>query len=154
MEVPGELAKVQENGRVRFALREASAGDVGGLLTLWAAAAENDSRPPDTPEAVAALLGRDAGAAIVAEHSGQLIGSVIAGWDGWRCHLYRLAVRPDWRRQGVGAALLGAAESRFRALGATRIDAMVLDSNELGQRLWRASGYRQQEDWRRWVKEL
>jgi ribosomal protein S18 acetylase RimI-like enzyme len=54
----------------------------------------------------------------------------------------------------VASALLRAAEGRFRALGATRIDAMVLDRNDLGQRLWQASGYRRQDDWRRWVKEL
>jgi hypothetical protein len=30
-----------------------------------------------------------------------------------------------------------------------RIDAMVLDSNDLGQNLWRASGYRKQDNWRR-----
>jgi ribosomal protein S18 acetylase RimI-like enzyme len=55
---------------------------------------------------------------------------------------------------GVGSALLSAAEDRFRALGAARIDAMVLDSNDLGQYLWRASGYLKQDDWRRWVKRL
>jgi len=84
----------------------------------------------------------------------RLIGSVIAGWDGWRCHLYRLAVRPAWRRRGVGSVLLRAAEDRFKALGAARADAMVLDSNDLGQNLWRANGYRRQDDWRRWVKGL
>ena len=31
---------------------------------------------------------------------------------------------------------------------------MVLDSNDLGQQLWRANGYRKQNNWRRWVKEL
>jgi hypothetical protein len=31
---------------------------------------------------------------------------------------------------------------------------MVLDGNDLGQRLWLARGYRQQSDWRRWVKHL
>src|SRR5690349_14689626 len=68
---------------------------------LWQEAAENGSRPPDTRQAVLALLSRDPEALIVAEHDGVLIGSVIAGWDGWRYHLYRLAVRPNWRRQGV-----------------------------------------------------
>jgi ribosomal protein S18 acetylase RimI-like enzyme len=128
--------------------------DIDRILDLWAEGAENASRPTDTREAVTALVHRDPEAVILAEQDGELIGSVIAGWDGWRYHLYRLAVRPAWRRRGIGAALLRAAEDRFRALGATRADAMVLDGNDLGQNLWRASGYRPQDDWRRWVKAL
>ena len=31
---------------------------------------------------------------------------------------------------------------------------MVLDANDLGQSVWAAGGYRRQDDWRRWVKEL
>jgi ribosomal protein S18 acetylase RimI-like enzyme len=139
---------------VRFALRAASAADIGDLIALWEEAAENGGRPPDTAEAVTALLCHDPQAVILAERDGVLIGSIIAGWDGWRYHLYRLAVRPDCRGQGVGSALLSAAESRLTALGATRIDAMVLDCNDLGQNLWRASGYSRQDDWRRWVKSL
>jgi len=137
---------------VHFSLRAASASDIDGLLGLWQEAAENNARPPDTGRAVMALLNRDPGDLILAEHDGVLIGSVIAGWDGWRYHLYRLAVRPGWRRQGVGSALLDAAESRLMAMGATRIDAMVLDANDLGQDLWQARGYSRQDDWRRWVK--
>lgn len=135
-------------------LRAASAADIDALLGLWREAAENETRSPDTREAVEALLSRDPDAVILAEDDGELIGSVIAGWDGWRCHLYRLAVRPAARRRGVGSALLAAAEERFRTLGAVRVDAMVLDSNDLGQNLWRASGYRRQDDWRRWVKGM
>ena len=135
-------------------LRAGTAADVDGLLGLWAEAAENAERAPDTREAVTALLGRDPDAVIVAEHEGELVGSVIAGWDGWRCHLYRLAVRPAWRRRGVASALLQAAEDRFSAVGAARADAMVLDGNGLGQSLWRAGGYRRQDEWRRWVKKL
>jgi ribosomal protein S18 acetylase RimI-like enzyme len=148
------LPSAWQDDLVRFALRGASAADVDGLLAMWAEAAENESRPPDTRAAVTAMLDRDPDAVILAEQDGELIGSIIAGWDGWRCHLYRLAVRPSWRRQGVGSALLAAAETRFKALRAARIDAMVLDSNDLGQDLWRASGYRKQDNWRRWVKRL
>jgi ribosomal protein S18 acetylase RimI-like enzyme len=136
-------------------IRNATVTDVPSLLALWESAAENDSRPADTREAVLALLHRDPEAVLVAcDENGELIGSIIAGWDGWRYHLYRLAVGHEWRRQGVGSALLDAAEARFKALGATRSDAMVLTGNELGQRLWRASGYTEQSEWRRWVKTL
>jgi 8-oxo-dGTP pyrophosphatase MutT (NUDIX family) len=137
-----------------FRLRAAAAADIDALIALWLEAAENFSRPTDTRQAAASLLDRDPEAVIVAEHDGELIGSVIAGWDGWRCHLYRLAVRPHWRRKGVASALLEAAENRFRALGGNRADAMVLDSNDLGRDFWLGSGYRRQDDWRRWVKTL
>jgi ribosomal protein S18 acetylase RimI-like enzyme len=137
-----------------YILRAATAADIDGILEMWQEAAENSTRPPDTREAVTALLGHDPDAVILAEHDGELIGSVIAGWDGWHCHLYRLAVRPSWRRRGVASALLAVAEDRFRALGAARVNAMVLDSNDLGQNLWRANGYRRQDNWRRWVKGL
>jgi ribosomal protein S18 acetylase RimI-like enzyme len=101
---------VPKMGGVSFMLRTATASDAEGLLALWAVAAE----------AVMALIGRDPDATIVAESDSELVGSIIAGWDGWRYHLYRLAVRPDWRRRGVATTLMDAAEARFAALGATR----------------------------------
>jgi hypothetical protein len=31
---------------------------------------------------------------------------------------------------------------------------MVLEGNDLGQAVWRASGYEPQDNWRRWVKPV
>lgn len=137
-----------------FALRTARLDEADDLLALWAVAAENDARPADTREAVTALLARDPDAVLVADDDGILVGTVIAGWDGWRYHLYRLAVRPGRRGQGIGSALVAAAEDRFRSLNGGRADAMVLEGNDLGHGLWRACGYQPQEEWRRWVKPL
>ena len=133
-------------------VRTATPADIARVLVLWHTAAENASRPPDTDVALVALFERDESALLVAESGDQLVGTVIAGWDGWRGHLYRLAVHPERRREGVGRALLLAAEARLRGLGAQRFDAMVLHDNELGSRLWSAAGYRRQGDWDRWVK--
>ncbi len=135
-------------------IRAATAEDVDSLLSLWAVAAENASRPGDSAEAVRTLLARDPEACLVACADGRLVGSLIAGWDGWRAHLYRLAVHPEARRRGIGRALLDAGAARLKELGASRLDAMVLDDNELGQSLWRGAGYERQENWRRWVKPV
>lgn len=135
-------------------IRSATSADVVPLMELWEVAAENDSRPTDTVEAVDRILARDPQACLVAEEEGRIVGSIIAGWDGWRAHLYRLAVHPDMRRRGVGSLLLAAAEDRLAALGATRFDAMVLEGNDLGRRVWRGAGYAPQEEWRRWVRPV
>ena len=136
-------------------LRPAAVTDVPALLELWEVAAENDSRPTDSAAKVEALIARDPDACTVAvTPDGRVVGSLISGWDGWRAHLYRLAVHPDVRRQGLARRLLAHAEDRLVALGASRVDAMVLEGNDLGQSLWKSSGYESQSEWRRWVRPV
>jgi hypothetical protein len=71
--------------------RTAVLADVDGPIDLWRGAAGNTGRPVDTRAAVEAPVGRDADALVVAEDDRDLVGSVVAGWDGWRAHLHRLA---------------------------------------------------------------
>ena len=134
-------------------IRAATPDDLDTVLAFWKTAAEGTSISDDR-EGVERLVARDPEALILAESGGQLVGTVIAGFDGWRCHLYRLAVHPERRRQGIGSALLAAAEERFVGLGGRRGDAMVLTRNETAHHAWRAAGYAPEERWRRWVKHL
>jgi len=135
-------------------LRSAEAHDVPAVLAFWRGAADDAHRPVDTAAGLATLHLRDPHALILAVDGNDIVGTIIAGWDGWRCHIYRLAVAPARRRAGIGRMLLAAAEERFRILGGGRVDAMVLDDNERAHGLWRASGYRRQAEWSRWIKPL
>lgn len=135
-------------------IRPAVVTDVPGVVAFWAVAGENDDRPTDSETAVVRLVERDPDALLLALDGDVLVGTVVAGWDGWRAHLYRLAVLPERRGQGVASALLDAAEERLVRLGAGRLDAMVLDGNDLGQAVWRARGFTRQQRWGRWVKPV
>lgn len=134
-----------------YVLRAARLDDVDAVLAFWRASAEGTDRADDRA-GVERLLATDPDALVLAVERDEIIGSLIAGWDGWRSSLYRLAVREDRRGQGVARALLATAEQRFAALGSRRVDAMVLEDNALGQAAWRALGYAPQPQWRRWVK--
>ncbi|MDX6345533.1 MAG: hypothetical protein QOF84_323 [Streptomyces sp.] len=137
-------------------IRAASPADAPDVLAFWTYAAEGTSISDDV-DGVARLIARDPEALLLAERTdegGALVGTVIAGFDGWRCHLYRLAVHPEHRRQGIATVLLDAAERRFTALGGRRGDAMVLQRNEQAHHAWSAAGYAAEPQWRRWTKPL
>ena len=124
--------------------------DIPAVLALWDTSAAPTST--DTAQALDRLLERDAGALIVAESAGEIVGSVIAGWDGWRGSVYRLAVAPPHRRQGLGRRLLQKAEQHLDALGARRTHAIVVGTDWRAVAFWRATDWEHQRDQLRYAR--
>jgi ribosomal protein S18 acetylase RimI-like enzyme len=134
-----------------WTIRSAAERDIAAVLLLWEAA---DSQPTvtDTREGLQGLLARDPDALLIAEEGSALIGSLIAAWDGWRGSFYRLAVRPDRRRQGLATALLRAGESRLWERGALRLTAIVADDDPPARGFWESTGYQHQQHRARFVR--
>ena len=134
-------------------LRSATVDDVAAVLALWRAA---DAEPTttDDEDGLRALLAQDPEALIVADEGGQVIGTAIAGWDGWRGAIYRLVVHPSWRRQRIAVALTGQAEHRLRERGARRIALIVVSSSPGAMAFWRSCGFVEQDDRSRFIKNV
>ncbi len=135
------------------ALRTARPEDVEALLDFWRRAEASPSST-EAAEDVRGLMERDPEALIVAESEGEIVGTLIAGWDGWRATFYRLAVEPAHRRHGLATILVRAGEERFRALGAKRLNAIVESHKPGAMSFWAAAGYELQTSRSRFVKNL
>ena len=66
---------------------------------------------------------------LVALKEGQIIATVMAGYEGHRGWINYLAVDPDYRRQGIGRFLMGAVEKKLRKIGCPKINLQVRKSN-------------------------
>jgi ribosomal protein S18 acetylase RimI-like enzyme len=134
-------------------MRAANRAETEAILAFWRESAYGAS-PTDDAESIEALQACDPDALILAVDGGRIVGSIIAGWDGWRANLYRLAVLPEYRRRGLGAQLVFEAEQRFRSIGARRIGALVERDNTRAQAFWAAQGYAVAESQERYIKDF
>jgi ribosomal protein S18 acetylase RimI-like enzyme len=134
-------------------VRDCRREDVDVVLELWARARSSHASTPDRHEDVERLLEESPGALLVAESAGKIVGAVIAAWDGWRGNIYRLAVDPDRRRDGIGLQLVRAGEDHLRSRGAQRVTALVAYEGEAGP-FWDAAGYPQDTEIGRRVRNI
>jgi len=100
------------------------------------------------------LLESDPASLLVAEVDGEIVGALIAAWDGWRGSFYRLAVDRNRRREGVATALVRAGEERLRRLGAIRLTAIVASDEGEALAFWAAAGYAPQAQRTRFVRMI
>src|SRR5579863_7669230 len=65
---------------------------------------------------------------LVGEQNGQIVATVMAGYEGHRGWINYLAVSPALRREGIARRIMDEAEERLRALGCAKINLQVRTS--------------------------
>jgi ribosomal protein S18 acetylase RimI-like enzyme len=124
------------------------------VLSLWAQARSEHASTSDRLDDVERLVAEPPAALLVAERDGEIVGALIAAWDGWRGNMYRLAVRDGHRRQGIGLALTRAGEDYLRQCGARRITALVAFEDKVADEFWESAGYPFDQEIGRRVRNL
>ena len=77
----------------------------------------------------------------IALREGRVVGTVMAGYDGHRGWVYRLAVSPGHRRSGIARRLMRRAEAALAARGCAKVNLQVRAGNEAAVDFYRALGY-------------
>ena len=78
---------------------------------------------------------------LVAEAEGELVGAVMAGFDGTTGWIHHLAVLHEFRGRGIATALVRKAEDGLAGLGCPKINLQVRGENEDVVEFYRAAGY-------------
>ncbi|MBV8218479.1 MAG: GNAT family N-acetyltransferase [Solirubrobacterales bacterium] len=123
-------------------VRRGEVDDAPAVLELWSLARSEHAITADRAGDIERLISETPSALFVAESDGgEIVGALLAGWDGWRGNIYRLAVHPAHRRDGIGRQLLAAGEEHLRGLGARRVTALVAHDDDVAGAFWDSAGY-------------
>jgi ribosomal protein S18 acetylase RimI-like enzyme len=121
--------------------------DYPEIFELWNSTAGVGMRSLDDSEnGIRIFLSRNPSTCFIAREGGELTGVLLAGHDGRRAYIYHTAVRENYRKRGIGRALVNAAEKAMRAEGIHKIALVAFASNENGNRFWEKMGYILRQD--------
>jgi ribosomal protein S18 acetylase RimI-like enzyme len=111
-------------------------------------------RRSDEPEEIQKKLQRDPDLFLVAEVDGQIVGTVVGGFDGRRGMVYHLAVADRHRKQRIGAMLMDELEQRLKAKGCIRCYLLVTVENENAMRFYEKRGWEHMSNVHTYGKDL
>ena len=116
--------------------------DLLQTLKLWRSIEKGVSLgPSDTPDEIKKKLLRDPDLFLVAEEDGEIVGTVIGGFDGRRGLIYHLGISSSFRERGFGSRLMNEVETRLRVKGCIRCYLLVTTDNPEAMELYKIIGW-------------
>ena len=101
----------------------------------------------DSKEGVERFINRNPGTSVVAiGEDGAVVGGILCGHDGRRGCLYHVCVREDYRRLGIGKAMVVHCMNALKAEHINKVSLIAFKSNELGNHFWKDAGWCFRED--------
>ena len=114
--------------------------DEAAVIALWEACGL--TRPWNDPRKdIARKLGEQAEMFLVGEIDGEVIASVMAGFDGHRGWINYLAVAPAYQRQSLGQQLVAEVERMLLECGCPKLNIQVRTSNTAVVDFYERLGY-------------
>ncbi len=131
-----------------FAIRTMTAEDYTGLYALWMTIKGFGIRSlDDSREGVERFLRRNPHSSVVAVAAdGAIVGGILCGHDGRRGCLYHVCVREDYRRLGIGKAMVVHCMNVLKEEGINKVSLIAFTRNDVGNAFWNTIGWTKRQD--------
>jgi ribosomal protein S18 acetylase RimI-like enzyme len=136
---PRKAAPAPEPAPPPIVIRGLRGTDGDALRRLWNEAGLGSLGDDD--RSLARMARRNPGLVLVAVEGTRIVGSALGAWDGRRGWIYHVATAASHRRRGIASRLLDQIEAALVVLGAPKVNAMVVPTNDDGRAFWEARGY-------------
>jgi ribosomal protein S18 acetylase RimI-like enzyme len=111
------------------------------VMAVWRASFGYETAHNEPGLVIDKKLAMQDGLFFVAVVAGEVVGTVMAGYDGHRGWLYSVAVSSGHRKLGAGRQLVAHAEQALVSLGCLKINLQLLQSNAAVAAFYASMGY-------------
>jgi ribosomal protein S18 acetylase RimI-like enzyme len=115
------------------------------VVALWKAVFGYETAHNRPDLVIDKKLAVDDGLFFVGIANGEIVATVMAGYDGHRGWISSVAVHPAHRQQGIGTQLMVHAERALTARGAMKINLQIVEGNEAVAAFYAGLGYAQEK---------
>ena len=138
--------KIAEND-FAYSIRAMEASDYSRVKELWLSIRGFCIRSiDDSKEGVEKFLNRNPGLSCVCECDGQIVGAILCGHDGRRGCLYHVCVHEDYRRRGIGKAMVVFCMNALKKEKISKVSLIAFSTNDIGNAFWKEIGWTRRED--------
>ncbi|WP_251392270.1 GNAT family N-acetyltransferase [Mediterraneibacter agrestimuris] len=128
-------------------VRTMTIDDYEGVYALWMTIKGFGIRSIDDSKAgVKRFLKRNPTTSVVAEADGKIVGSILCGHDGRRGCLYHVCVHADYRRHGIGKAMVVRAMEKLKEEQISKVSLIAFTQNDIGNAFWNTIGWTERLD--------
>jgi len=126
-------------------IRPYQESDERTVIELWNEASPAHAPHNDPATAIRKKLEMQRELFFVAEMDGVVVGTAMGGYDGHRGWIYTVAVNSQFRRQGIGSALIRRVEEGLSNLGCLKVNLQIFSSNAEVVAFYEKLGYSVEE---------
>ncbi|MCI7182024.1 MAG: GNAT family N-acetyltransferase [Schaedlerella sp.] len=128
-------------------IRTMTIDDYDGVHELWMTIKGFGIRSvDDSREGVERFLKRNPSTSVVAEEDGKIVGGILCGHDGRRGCLYHVCVHEDYRRKGIGKAMVVRAMEKLKEENISKVSLIAFTKNDIGNAFWNTIGWTERLD--------
>ena len=128
-------------------IRTMKAEDYEAVKNLWLTIEGFAIRSiDDSKEGIERFLLRNPSTSVVAVRDGEVVGAILCGHDGRRGCFYHVCVKKEFRKQGIGKAMVVKAMEALRKERINKVSLIAFTKNDIGNSFWRGIGWTQRTD--------
>ena len=121
--------------------------DYDGVHDLWMSIHGFSIRSiDDSRSGIGKFLKRNPTTSVVALEDGVTVGAILCGHDGRRGTFYHVCVREDYRRRGIGKAMVVRAMNALKAEEINKVSLIAFTQNDVGNAFWKTIGWNERLD--------